>query len=150
MNRAILQETDFHIREADEYGGDPQAERRFVEQMAANGDALYLLGLVDDEIAGLLIFQRDRYRRMRHGGSLGLAVRLPYQQRGLGSAMLARFFDWVNSRPGLEKVKLEVFSTNPVAQKIYERLGFVVEGVRRGDVRVQGRAVDLVLMAKYL
>ena len=150
MNRAILVETDFHIREADEYSGDLQGERRFIEQMAGTSDALYLLGLIDDEIAGLLLFQRERYRRMRHGGNLGLAVRVGYQQRGLGTALLERFLDWVRTRPGIEKVKLEVFSTNLVAQKIYERLGFVVEGVRQGDVRVKGRAVDLILMAKYL
>jgi len=150
LNRAILVETDFHIREVDEYGADPQAEKRFIESMAGSADALYLLAVVDDELAGLLLFQRERYKRMRHGGGLGLAIRLPYQRVGLGTAMLEAFLDWVQKRPGIEKVKLEVFSTNPVAQRIYERLGFVVEGVRQGDVRVNGRPVDLILMAKFL
>ncbi len=150
LNRAILLETDFHIREADEYGADEESERRFVEQMAANADSMYLLGVVDGEIAGLLLFQRERYRRMRHGGGLGVAIRLEWQRLGLGSAMLEAFLAWARSRPGIEKIKLEVFSTNGVAQKIYERLGFVVEGVRQGDVRVKGRPVDLILMAKYL
>jgi RimJ/RimL family protein N-acetyltransferase len=40
-----------------------------------------------------------------------------------------------------------VLSTNPTAQRLYARCGFVVEGVLRGEFVLDDREVDDVLMA---
>ena len=39
---------------------------------------------------------------------------------------------------------------NPGARRLYERAGFVVEGVLRGEFVLDGVPVDDVLMARYL
>jgi diamine N-acetyltransferase len=56
---------------------------------------------------------------------------------------VAHAFDDLN----LERVHLEVLSHNQAAIRLYERIGFQVEGVRRRAVFKQGRRHDLVLMA---
>lgn len=48
----------------------------------------------------------------------------------------------------LERVELTALSKNPRAQKIYERLGFVVEGRKRGPIISDGRYEDEILMAR--
>ena len=144
LNRAILSESDFHIRERDEYTADPAAERRFVESFARGSGSLYLVAEVDDTLVGLLLFQRERLRRLRHGGNLGLAVRVAWQGRGVGTAMLDAFLGWARRQPGLRRVKLEVFDTNPGAIRLYEKARFRREGVRIGEVRAAGRAVGVV------
>jgi len=150
LNRAILGETDFHIRERDEYRADAASEGRFIESFGPGSGSLYLVAEVEGLLVGLLLFQRERLRRLRHGGNLGVAVRRRWQGRGVGAAMLAAFLEWAQRQPGLRRVKLEVFATNPVAMRLYERAGFRREGVRVGEVRVAGRPVDLVLMALEL
>jgi RimJ/RimL family protein N-acetyltransferase len=46
---------------------------------------------------------------------------------------------------------LRVFAPNARARRLYERLGFEVEGVLRGEFRVaDGTLVDDVLMAREL
>ncbi len=48
---------------------------------------------------------------------------------------------------GLYRVELEVISDNAAALASYARVGFVVEGTRRGALFKDGHFVDLVLMS---
>jgi RimJ/RimL family protein N-acetyltransferase len=70
-----------------------------------------------------------------------------YFGRGLGTEaarlMLAHAFDTV----GLNRVELEVYAFNPRARHVYEKLGFVPEGVKRQALRWDGAWVDAHLMA---
>jgi RimJ/RimL family protein N-acetyltransferase len=51
---------------------------------------------------------------------------------------------------GASKLTLRVLGSNPGAQALYARCGFVVEGVLVGEFVLDGRPVDDVLMAVRL
>lgn len=60
-----------------------------------------------------------------------LAVDLPFRRRGLATRLLTDVFrDAVSA--GARSATLEVRQSNRAARGLYERLGFRVEGVRRG------------------
>jgi RimJ/RimL family protein N-acetyltransferase len=46
----------------------------------------------------------------------------------------------------LQRIELNVFSVNPRALRVYERVGFKVEGTRRRSQFVGGRYVDSFVM----
>jgi RimJ/RimL family protein N-acetyltransferase len=50
-------------------------------------------------------------------------------------------------RSGLTRIKLGVFSDNARAIALYEKTGFVREGVLRDHVLIDGRYQDLIMMA---
>ncbi len=82
----------------------------------------------------------------RHG-TLTIAIyRSDYRGRGIGteatSLILNYAFDFLN----LHRVKLEVYEYNKTAIHIYEKLGFVREGVWRSQRYLRGRYYDVVLM----
>lgn len=79
----------------------------------------------------------------------GFATRPDMRGQGVGTALL-RAAEAVARDRGVRKVWLGVFSTNPRAQALYAREGYVVEGVRRGEWCIDGVDVDDVLMARYL
>ncbi len=66
--------------------------------------------------------------------------------RGLGSEA-TRLIVGHGFERGLHRVELEVYADNPRARRVYEKTGFVVEGVRREAARRGGAWVDDVLMA---
>ena len=49
---------------------------------------------------------------------------------------------------GLRRVSLEVFATNTPAIRLYESMGFAVDGAKREGVRVGETYVDLLLMSR--
>jgi len=150
VNRAILTETDFHIREVSEYHADPETEERFVAGFDTRPGSLYLVAEVGGRLAGVLMFEREKLNRMHHVGMMGMAILKQYHRQGLGTAMLNACLSWARGQQGLEKIRLEVFNTNPVAVRLYEKFGFVHEGNRKRDIRIRGKYVDLMLMAKFL
>lgn len=69
------------------------------------------------------------------------------RDRGLGTEAARLVLQHAFEALRLHRVSLEVYAFNPRAQRAYEKVGFVREGVRRDALRFDGRWVDSVLMA---
>jgi RimJ/RimL family protein N-acetyltransferase len=69
------------------------------------------------------------------------------RDRGLGTEATRLVVGHAFEGLGLHRVSLEVFAFNPRAQRAYEKVGFVREGVRRDALRFDGQWVDSVLMS---
>lgn len=79
----------------------------------------------------------------------GLAVDPAHQGAGVGRRLVEAALADARAR-GARKVSLRVLASNAGARRLYERCGFVVEGVLRDEFRLDGRFVDDVLMARRL
>ena len=69
------------------------------------------------------------------------------RDRGLGTEATRLVLGYAFEELDLHRVSLEVFAFNPRGRRAYEKVGFVVEGVRRDALRFDGEWVDSVLMA---
>jgi RimJ/RimL family protein N-acetyltransferase len=76
-----------------------------------------------------------------------IALTTDHTNRGLGTEatrlILRHAFDTV----GVHRVELDVYSFNPRARRVYEKVGFVYEGTRRHALRWNGEWVDAYIMA---
>lgn len=77
----------------------------------------------------------------------GADIHRRHRGRGLGFRAWCAFLDWQFGTSGLEKVALEVLATNGRARALYDKLGFVVEGVKRREVLRDGAWIDSVVMS---
>jgi ribosomal protein S18 acetylase RimI-like enzyme len=77
----------------------------------------------------------------------GLAVDPQFTGRGVGRALMEALIAEAQTRGG-RRMTLRVFAPNERARRLYERLGFEVEGVLRGEFRLaDGEFVDDCFMA---
>src|SRR5206468_3826610 len=80
----------------------------------------------------------------------GLAVDPAVARRGVGRALVEALVEEARSRGG-RRMTLRVFGPNEPARRLYERCGFVVEGVMRQEFRIgEDEYVDDYLMARDL
>lgn len=79
----------------------------------------------------------------------GLAVHPDARRHGVAALLLAAAEHHARERAA-RKLTLRVLSTNQPAIRLYERHGFMREGVLRDEFVINGRYVDDVLMAKHL
>jgi ribosomal protein S18 acetylase RimI-like enzyme len=80
----------------------------------------------------------------------GLAVDPSSEGRGAGRALMEGLIELARERGG-RRMTLRVFGPNERARRLYERLGFEVEGVLRGEFMVGDQEyVDDVVMARRL
>jgi ribosomal protein S18 acetylase RimI-like enzyme len=107
-----------------------------------------LVAELDGRVAGYVRLGRssplEATRHVQHVH--GLAVDPALQRRGVGSALLRAAVAEARSR-GARRITLRVLGGNEAARRLYERAGFVVEGVLRGEYLLDGEYVDDVLMA---
>lgn len=86
--------------------------------------------------------------RKSHVGSFYIAVDARWHGQGVGTRLIETMLDIADNWLMLERVELSVLRTNPRAQALYERHGFVVEGVRMKAVKSAGAYVDEVMMGR--
>jgi RimJ/RimL family protein N-acetyltransferase len=67
--------------------------------------------------------------------------------RGLGTEATRLMLRHAFGTVGLHRVELEVYAFNPRARRVYEKVGFVVEGVRRQALWWDGAWHDAICMA---
>ncbi|WP_122263531.1 GNAT family N-acetyltransferase [Ornithinimicrobium cerasi] len=69
------------------------------------------------------------------------------RDRGLGTEVTRLAVDHAFATLGAHRVELEVYAFNPRARRVYEKVGFVLEGTRREALRYGDGWVDAHLMA---
>ncbi|MEV4413344.1 GNAT family protein [Catellatospora sp. NPDC049609] len=69
------------------------------------------------------------------------------RDRGLGTEAVRMFVGYGFEQVGLHRIGLEVFAFNPRARRVYEKVGFVAEGVLREVKRDGDGWVDATVMS---
>jgi RimJ/RimL family protein N-acetyltransferase len=116
---------------------------------ADRSQRLHLVATHDDELAGFLVCIRGTVRRLRHRCDFTMAVVSEHQRKGVGACLLRSMENWAVAN-GMRRIELTVMSYNLGAIALYERAGFVSEGVKRGAIRVDNVPVDECVMGKAL
>ena len=100
-------------------------------------------------VVGICGLARGRRVANAHTADVGLTVATAHRGRGIGRALMLAAEAWARDA-GVRKLTLGVFADNERARRLYRSLGYVEEGLRRGQYVLAGRVVDEVLMAKAL
>lgn len=130
----------------------PPADARlylFFDERTAPGDIL--TAEADGVVAGYVKLRRPT-PLPSHAHVLeigGLAVDPARQHEGVGRQLVEAAVRESSSRKA-RKLALRVLESNTVARRLYDRCGFVIEGVLRAEFLLDGRYVDDVLMARHL
>ncbi|MFO0897359.1 MAG: GNAT family N-acetyltransferase [Pirellulales bacterium] len=118
---------------------------RFVLDLAAHDD-ISLVALDGDQLIGWCDIRRSRTEGFAHGGTLGMGVAAGYRGQGIGKRLLAAALEQARAR-GLERVQLDVFTSNKAAVALYRAFGFREEGRRVRGRKLDGAYDDVLLMA---
>ena len=111
-------------------------------------DAFGLVAVVEGRVVGNLGLHLVRIPRRRDVASMGMSVHDDFQNRGVGSALMAAMIDLADNWLGLRRIELEVWTDNAPAVHLYEKFGFVIEGTARQYARRAGTFVDAYYMGR--
>ena len=103
------------------------------------------VALVGEKVVGWCDISSLHRPVFAHSGVLGMGVLADYRGQGIGKALIRAVLDRAKSI-GLTRVELTVRAPNKRAFALYEKMGFVVEGVKKNAVRVDGRYEDMICM----
>lgn len=116
-----------------------------VEQAPLIERDLYVVADVEGVLAGWAEISPARAEFLRHSGNLGMGIDRPYRDAGLGRHLLAAVLDLAREA-GLERVTLYANASNTRALALYEKAGFVRDGLLRREIKDGDRYDDVVIM----
>jgi putative acetyltransferase len=110
-----------------------------------------LVACADEEVIGeiSLITSPTRWR-IRHVGSIGMAVHDDWQGNGVGTALMEAALDLADNWLNLTRVELRVYVDNAPAIALYKKFGFEIEGTHHRFAFRNGEYVDSYSMARIV
>ena len=89
------------------------------------------------------------YHKTHHNVHVVVAILLRFTGQGIGTRLFGELERWASER-GLHRLQLSVMFDNQRALRLYQSLGFQIEGVKRHSMRINGLYVDEYYMSKLL
>lgn len=123
-------------------------ERAFVRRAEDAERAFILLALDADEVIGLLDLWAGSTACTRHSARFGMSVAKARRNQGVGRRLVQAAVDRALTWEGFCRLELEVTVWNAPAIRLYESLGFGVEGRRVKSLNLRGTPEDVLLMAR--
>jgi ribosomal protein S18 acetylase RimI-like enzyme len=107
------------------------------------------VALRGNDVVGWCDISPMKHEGFTHCGTLGMGVRKDFRRLGIGTTLLEQTIGEAK-KLGLERIELEVFASNTAAIRLYEKAGFLVEGVKKKARKLDGEHDDLVEMALFI
>ncbi|QYA11376.1 GNAT family N-acetyltransferase [Rhizobium sp. AB2/73] len=121
--------------------------RIFLLGMIEKGNPQFV-ALADGKVVGWCDISRHAFPSHAHAGRLGMGIIPAYRGRGLGRRLLEATLRAARDAE-IERIELSVHADNDRAIALYEKVGFVREGLARNSVRIDGRYKDAIHMAFF-
>jgi RimJ/RimL family protein N-acetyltransferase len=114
-------------------------------------NACMLGAFVGDRLVGILGLVREpRAKRAHQAALVGMYVSAAYQKQGIGAALVDEAIARARKLDGIRTIKLSVTVGNEAARALYISRGFVVFGLEREALLVDGTYYDGEFMALKL
>lgn len=152
IQKAVVEEGEYLITAYEEFANNTvEQQEKWMERILGSDRETILVAETDSAIVGWLVFQSPGRKRLAHTGSFGMMIHRDFRGKGIGKILLGELFAWAEAHPLIEKISLGVFSTNHRAIALYKRMGFVEEGRKIKEIKLnENEYVDDVLMYKFV
>lgn len=145
---AVLVEDRWFLTAPDEHVPDPDRRRADLKQLGGEANSVALVAVRDARVVGFATARAGRLRRTAHEAHVEIYVDASHRDGGVGRTMVSELIRRARERPRMLRLALAVFVDNPRAAAVYQGLGFILEGHRRGACRERdGTLRDELLMA---
>jgi putative acetyltransferase len=122
--------------------------QRLTETLQPGKTDLPLVALRDGVIVGTAGLHPAVQIRRRHVALLGISVAPHAQGQGVGRALMQGLCDYADGWAQIQRIELTVFADNRRAIRLYESVGFRIEGTHRGYALRDGVYEDVHSMAR--
>lgn len=152
IHKSVVSEGKYLISLSDEFTKTPLQYTEWVQSVLENESETLMVAEKDGEVIGWIVFETTQNRRrLSHTGTFGMMISNRHRSKGIGSMLLRALLDWAEKNPFIEKVSLGVFSTNERAISLYKKMGFLEEGRKVKEFKMNDHEyADDILMYKFV
>lgn len=142
-------ETAYMMYEPGERTTTIEQQQAIISDALTSPNSTIIVAEVDGMLAGYVSANGGEFNRIRHSAYLVAGVRQQFAGQGIGKQLFAALDAWAVEQ-AVERLELTVRVDNDPAIRLYQRMGYEIEGTKRQSLLVEGQFVDEFYMAKLL
>jgi len=145
----LSNENGFMMVEPGERKTSIEEQIKHIERINSGNDEIIYLAVDKDKPVGFILAERGTYRRNKHSAYIVIGILKAYCGQGIGKKLFTQLECWAKDNK-IHRLELTVMAHNENAIKLYEKVGFETEGIKKDSLLVSGNYVDEYYMAKVL
>jgi len=152
IENAVISERDYLITLYEELSETSvEQKREWIQELLENKKETLLVAELNSQVVGWIAFYSQKRKRLSHTGSFTMMIGKKFRGMGIGKMLVKALLEWSKKNPLIEKVSLGVFSTNYRAISLYKDMGFIEEGRKIREFKLNDKEyVDDILMYKFV
>jgi RimJ/RimL family protein N-acetyltransferase len=149
LARTLDTETSFMLLEPGERKHTAMEQRQRISELLSKENHTIIVAEDSGRLVGYVGGFGGAFHRNRHRVEIVIGILQDYAGQGLGRRLLEALERWARDQ-GLHRLELSVMIHNKRGIRLYEKMGFELEGTKRHSLLVAGNYVDEHVMAKLL
>lgn len=149
LGKLLDEETQFMMLEPGERNLTVEEQAQRIKNVLAHDNQIILVAEVENQLAGFLGAYGGSFRRNRHSAYIVIGIRQNFAGQGIGQQLFEALESWAVEHD-LHRLELTVMCHNERALRLYQKMGYKIEGRKQDSLRIDGRYVDEYYMAKML
>jgi RimJ/RimL family protein N-acetyltransferase len=149
LKHQLDSESKFLMLEPGERPHNIDGEHQRIKDALESSNSMIFVAEVNNNIVGHLSVYGDSFKRNKHRVYIVIGILQAYTGQGIGQKLFEALDIW-SREVGAHRLELTVMTHNQNAIKLYKKMGFEVEGIKRHSLIIDGEYVDEFYMAKLL
>ncbi|MBC1435627.1 GNAT family N-acetyltransferase [Listeria rocourtiae] len=152
MQLQIDGETDYMLYGAGEREISVKDARKRIEFFADLPYSMIFVAedMETDALVGFLIADGNPPNRMQHSIYIAVGVVKSHWGRGVATRLFGHMESWAKSRGVVRRIELGVLCENQPALRLYQNLGYEIEGTHRDSFMIGAKYYDTYWMSKLI
>jgi RimJ/RimL family protein N-acetyltransferase len=148
LMRKVESEAEYMMMEPGERTITSEQRYKWLEQIEKADNSTVLVAENENRrLVGYLVAMGGGAKRTRHTAYLVIGILSEYTGQGIGTKLFKTLDEWARTQ-NILRLELTVVVQNKAGVALYKKMGFVVEGIKRNSLLLNGSLIDQYYMAK--
>lgn len=148
LNKKI-DESGFMLYEPGEKQINFNQQRKIIEGILEADNSTMFVAEVDDRLVGFIAAIGSNLKRIQHRATIVIGVEESFQGKGIATNLFEHLFNWAK-KTGIKRLDLTVMKENYKAHRLYQKLGFILEGEKVHSLMINGEPRNEYYLYKLL
>jgi len=127
-----------------------ESTEEYLKKILKNEGSFVLLCIENDIAVGSLDLIRKEREEENHVGEFGICILSEYRGKGIGQQLIQKMEEVCRQENRIRKIEFEVISNNDVGMKLYKKMKYEIEGIKKRSIVKDDKEIDMIIMGKYL
>ena len=142
-------ETNFMLFEPGERTSQKDIKIKIKTLLKNPSDKVIVAANAENQLIGLIMGFGGKVNRQKHTIHIVIGVMQKFCSQGIGKQLMQLLEIWaINNK--VHRLQLTVMVHNKIAINFYKKCGFLIEGIKRDSIRINGKYIDEFYMSKLI